>query len=341
MVLRIRTRLCAAVTLGMTAILPTAPSQAAAPPDQSKAEGQAYPSRPLRIVDGYTAGGATDLIPRMIGQKLTERFGNAVIVENRLGFNSNIGAEFVAKAPPDGYTLFHASVFALASSASLYPQSKLGYDVLNDFAYVTLTGAGTYVLAMTPSLPVKSVSELAALAKSQPGRIRYGSSGVGGAAHLAGELLSSRAGVEMLHVPYKGGAAMLAAVAGGEVQISFTSLAGGLPLVKAGRITALAVTSANRTKTFPDVPTISESGFPGYDLTGWYGLLAPAATSSAIVELLNGEIRKIVQSSDIQEKFANLGLDATGSTPERFKEIMRAQIQTLAKIIKGAGIKPE
>ena len=338
-VTRLAARVCAALTIVVIAIFPIARSEAADSLAPRIAKAENYPHKPIRVIDPFAAGGATDLMGRLIGQKLTERFGQPVIVDNRTGAGGNVGAEMAAKATPDGYTLFMGVVLALAPGASLYPQ--LGYDAMKDFAYVTLMAGGSYVLAMTPSTPVKSMAELVVLAKSQPGKIRYGSSGVGGPAHLAGELLKSRAGVDILHVPYKGAAPILAAVVGGEVQLGFSSLAGALPMIKAGRVTPLAVTSAQRAKALPDVPTIAESGFPGYDLTPWYGLLAPAATPSAIVKPLSVEIGKLLQSPDVQAAFGTMGLDATASTPERFRQIMQEAITTAAKIIKDVGIKIE
>lgn len=337
--LSLAARVCAAIMIGVIAFLPIARSEAATPPTQRIAEAEDYPRKPIRIIEGFTIGGGSDAMARMIGEKLTERFGQQVVVDNRPGAGSNIGAKIAATAPPDGYTLFAGLALALGSSVSLYPQR--GYDVMKDFAFITLTAAGTYVMVVTPSVPARSVAALVVLAKSRPGQLNYGSSGVGSAGHLSGELLKSRAGVDILHVPYKTGESMLGAVAGGEVQVSYPSIAVSTPLIKAGRITALAVTSLKRAKALPDLPTIAESGFPGYDVTAFYGLLAPAATPSAIVKSLNVEIRKILQLPDVQGKAAPFGLEATASTPEDFKEIMRAEIEKWAKVIKEAGIKPE
>lgn len=335
--LKLAARLCAAITIGVMAFLPIARSEAATPLTQRMAGD--YPDKPIRIIDPFAAGGSTDYMARLIGQKITERFGQPVIVDNRPGAAGNLAAELVAKATPDGYTLLMAVVSALAPSVSLYP--GLGYDVMKDFAYVTLLAGGSYVLVVTPSVPARSVAELVVLAKSRPGQISYGSSGVGGPLHLAGELLKSRAGVDMLHVPYKGAAPIMAAVAAGEVHVGFASVAGALPLIKAGRVTALAVTSAKRAKPFPELPTIAESGFPGFDVTPWYGVLAPGATPAAIVTALNLEIGRILQLPDVQAKFAAQGLEVTASTPERFKQIIQTEIEQSAKVIKDAGIKPE
>lgn len=299
----------------------------------------AYPNRPIRVIDAFAAGGGTDIMARLIGQKLTDRFRQSIIVDNRPGAGGNVGAEIAAKASPDGHTLLIGAVPALAPSVTLYP--RLAYNVMKDFAFVTLVASGTYVLFVQPSLPVKSVADLIAHAKSNPGKLSYGSTGVGGPAHLAGELFKSRAGVNILHVAYKGTPPILGAVATGEVQLGYLTLAGVLPSMKARRINALAVTSAKRVKGAPELPTIAESGLPGYDVTPWYGFLAPTGTPNATIALLNTEIGKVLQAPDIQEKFAVQGLEATASTPEQFRSIMRAEIDKWAKVIREAGIKAE
>ena len=303
------------------------------------AAAETYPSRPIRVIDAFAAGGGTDIMARLIGQRLTDALGQPIVVDNRPGAGGNIGAEIAAKASADGHTLFLAAASAVAPSATLYP--RLSYNALKDFAYVTLVASGTYVLFVQPALPVKSVADLIALAKASPGKLSYGSTGVGGPAHLAGELFKSRAGVNILHVAYKGTPPILGAVAAGEVHLSYLTLAGVLPSWKAGRITALAVTSAKRVKGAPELPTIAESGLPGYDVTPWYGVLVPAGTSGPIIKRLNAEIAQVLRSPDIQEKFAVQGLDATASTPERFRQIMQAEIQKWAKVIQQAGIKAQ
>lgn len=298
-----------------------------------------YPTRPIRVIDAFAAGGGTDIMARLIGQKLTDRFKQSIVVDNRPGAGGNVGAEIAAKAAPDGYTLFIAAVPAVAPSATLYP--RLPYNATKDFAYVTLVASGTYVLFVQPSLPVKSVADLIALAKASPGKLSYGSTGVGGPAHLAGELFKSRAGVSIVHVPYKGTPPILGAVASGEVQLGYLTLAGVLPSWKTGRITALAVTSAKRVRGAPQLPTIAESGLPGYDVTPWYGILAPVGTPGPIVALLNAEIGRVVQMPEIREKLAVQGLEAIASTPEQFREIMRSEIDKWARVIKEAGIKAD
>ena len=299
----------------------------------------AFPSRPIRIIDAFAAGGGTDIMARLIGQRLTDRWKQPVVVDNRPGAGGNVGAEIAAKASPDGYTLMIGAVPALAPSATLYP--KLGYDVMKDFAFVTLVASGTYVLFVQPALPVKSVADLITYAKANPGFLSYGSTGVGGPAHLAGELFESRAGVNLLHVAYKGTPPILGAVASGEVHLGYLTLAGVLGSIQAGRIRALAVTSAKRVKGAPDIPTIAESGLPGYDVTPWYGILAPAGTPGRIVKALATEIGRIVQSPEIQERLAVQGFEATLSTPDQFRNIMRAEIDKWAKVIRDAGIQAQ
>jgi tripartite-type tricarboxylate transporter receptor subunit TctC len=228
---------------------------------------------------------------------------------------------------------------ALAAGVSLYPH--LPYNVIKDFSYVTLVASGTFVVVVTRSSPAKSVSDLVALAKSTPGKLAYSSAGVGSPLHLAGELLQRRIGIDMVHVPYKGGAPAIAAVTSGEVQVGFGSMAAALPLIKAGRLTALGITSAKRVQAFPELPTIAESGYPDFDITPTYGVLAPATTPAAVIELLNAEIGKILESRDVHAIFASQALEPAGSTPARFKQVMQAEIDQWARVIKDAKIKLE
>jgi tripartite-type tricarboxylate transporter receptor subunit TctC len=310
-------------------------AMAADAPRISKADN--YPHKSLRVIDPFAAAGASDVIARLVGQKFTERFGEAFVVDNRPGAGGNVAAKMAAEAPADGYTLMNVVVLSLAPSVSLY--ANPGFDAMKDFAYLTVLAGGSYVIVAQPSFPAKTIAELVALAKSQPGKIGYGSSGVGGPVHIAGELLKSRAGINLLHVPYKGAAPIMTAVASGEVPIGFPSVAGALPLIKAGRVITIAVTSAQRSKILPNVPTIAESGYPGYDITPWYGIAAPAGTPNAIVRGLSAEIGKIMQLPEMQTALAAQGLDAASSTPERMRDIVREAIATCAKIIKDVGIK--
>ena len=325
------------VALAVIAFVATVSAHAAAPASPRMAPAEDYPNKPIRIVDPFAAGGSTDFMARLLGQRITERYAQPVIVDNRPSAAGNTAAELVAKAQPDGYTMLMAVVAALAPAVTLYPNR--GYDVMRDFAFVTLLAKGSYALVAAPALPVKSVGDIVALAKKQ--QLSYGSSGVGGPLHLAGELLKSRAGVNILHVPYKGAAPVMAAVVAAEIQLGFGSVAGALPLIKAGRVVPIAVTSASRAKALPDIPTIAESGFPGYDVTPWYGLLAPSATPPRVVAGLNAEIGRLLKLPDIQEKFLSLGLEAAPSTPARFREVVQNEIALATKIIRDAGIKAE
>jgi tripartite-type tricarboxylate transporter receptor subunit TctC len=330
-VIRYAAQLVAAVA---AATVPAVAHAASAPAHRPAGD---YPNRPIRIVDGYAAGAMNDFAARLVGQHLSERTGQPVVVENRPGATGNIGAALAAKAAPDGYTLFIALSSSMAASVTLFPD--VGYDLLKDFAYISTVGSGTYVLVAGPTVPAKSLSALIALAKAKPGHIRYGSSGVGGPLHLGMEVLNRSAGIEMTHVPYKSSALMAPAMVADEVHVGFSSLASSLPLIKAGRLMPLAVTGAKRTNALPDTPTVAESGFPGFNVTPWYGLLAPAATPAAIVKELNSEINKILLLPDVQAKFAVQGVEAAGSTPERFKEIMQAEVELWAKVIRDGNIK--
>src|ERR1043166_985827 len=295
-----------------------------------------YPSKPVRIIDGFAAGGNTDYMARLIGAKLTERFGQTVIVENRPGATGNIGAEITARANPDGYTLFMGNSMVLSVSRSLYP--KLVYDLLKDFSCISRGATAAQVLVTHPSVPARAVSEFVASARLKPKAISYGSSGVASPGHLVMELLQSRTGMELLHVPYKGGPPSISALAGGEVRIAATSLAAALPMIEAKRLNVLAVTSAKRMSALPGVPTVAESGFPGFDVVYTLGVLAPTGTPAAIVKLLNAEILNFVQTDDVRAKFAAQGLEAAGSTPNEFRAVVEAEIAVWGRVIKDANI---
>lgn len=259
-----------------------------------------------------------------------------MIVDNRPGAGGNLSAEIAARATPDGYTLHMNLPGGMASGRVLFP--KLAYDISKDFAYITLVAAGTYVLVAHPAVPAKTISELVALAKAKPDQLRFGSAGIASPPHLAFELLKLRTGTKMLHVPYKGAGPLVASLIGGEVQLGFVSPAGASALVKAGRLNALAVSSAKRAKSLPNVPTVAESGFPDFDVTPWYGYMAPAGTPKRIVQLLNEEIGKILEMPDVQSAFLTQGLEATRSTPERMRQIMHEELVRWTKVIKEANI---
>jgi len=297
---------------------------------------ESYPVRPIRVIDGYPAGGPTDFQARVIGPKLTERFGQTVIVDNRPGATGNVGAETAARANPDGHTLLIAASTTLAAGRSLY--AKLGYDLMKDFAFVSRTSIGTNVLLAHPSVPAKSVQELVALVRSKPKALRFGSGGVASSTHLAMELLLARTGMQLQHVPYKGGAPLLIALAGGEVEVGFSALTGALPMIQSKRLIALAVAGTKPIASLPGVPPVAESGYPGYSATSTFGVLAPVGTPAAVVRLLNAEIRTILQSEEVRARFAEQGLEASGSTSDEYRALTQAELTQWARVIKDANI---
>jgi tripartite-type tricarboxylate transporter receptor subunit TctC len=300
--------------------------------------GQTYPNRPLRIIDPYPAGGQGDVLARIIAPKVSESVGQPVVVENRPGLAGNIGAEVAAKSPPDGYTLFMGTTVALGPSRSLY--SKLPYDAIRDFAPVTRVGAGAYVLVVHPSLPVKSVKELVALAKARPGQLDYASAGgAGSGSHLSSELFRLRAGIDLAHIPYKGGPPAVVAVVSGETALGIMTVLAALGQINTGRMRALGVTSLQRMSLLPDVPTIAESGYPGFEVTPVAGLFVPAKTSKDIIARLNTDVRKVLATSDVRQRFDAQGVVASGSTPEELGAILAAEVEKWAKVIKAAGIR--
>ena len=303
----------------------------------SAAQAQAYPNRPVRVIDAFPAGGAGDVIARIMAPRLTEVLGQPVVVENRPGAGGNIGAEFAARAAPDGYTMFMGVTSVLAPSRSLYP--KLPYDALRDFAPVSRAGSGAYMLVAHPSLPVRSVKDLVALAKANPGQLKYASGGVGSGQHLAGELFRSRTGTNLTHVAYKGGPPAVIAVTSGESEIGFVTVTSGLGQVSAGRMRALAVTSPKRMAALPNVATIAESGYPGFEITPVFGFYVPVATSKDIVAQLNAAIRKVIDMSEIRERFAAQAVEPAGSTPAELGAILTSEIALWAKVIKAGGIR--
>jgi len=299
---------------------------------------QAYPSKPVRIVVPFAAGGGTDIVSRVVAQKLTVSLGQTVIVDNRPGAGGIIGTELVARAPADGYTLL-AMPSAFSINPSLY--AKVPYDPIKDFEQVsTLT---TYMLFLVahPSLPARNVKSLIALARTRPGRTTYASSGVGTTAHIAGELFSHMTGVRMTHIPYKGSGPSIPAVMSGEVAILFGSNT-AVPYAKSGKLVALGVTGSQRSPLFPELPTIAEAGIPGYEVTSWIALFAPAGTPSAIVRKISTEASKGVRQADAAEIFSQQGLDqAPAGSPEELAKMIRTEVPKWAKLIKEAGIKPE
>jgi tripartite-type tricarboxylate transporter receptor subunit TctC len=301
------------------------------------ASAQAYPSRPIRIVVGFQAGGAVDISSRAIGRQLTEALGQSVIVDNRPGAAGNIAADIVAKAQPDGYTLLMSNL--TIAIPSLF--TKLPFDVNKDLTPVSLVTNGPSVLVVHPSLAVASVKELIAAAKAKPGQLTYGSGGLGNITHLEMVLFTNMAGVEMVHVPYKGGAPSVVGLLSGEVQILFTSIPSVLPQITARKLKPLAVSTARRSSALPDIPTVDEAGLRGYDASSWYGLFAPAGISKNVLNVLSREIVKIMQVQEVRDRFAADGFEPVGSSPEEFAKFMREEIAKWGKIVKTAGIKGE
>ena len=297
---------------------------------------QSYPNKPIRFIVAMPPGGTTDIIARIIGQKLTESWGQQVLVDNRPGASGIVGMEMGAKAVPDGYTIIVTPSNTYAINPSLF--KKLPYDVVKDFAPVAVLAQNPFVLLLHPSVPANSVKELIALAKSKPGQINYSSVGIGTAFHLAMEMFKSMAGIDLVHVPYKGAAASLTALLSGEVTVAFDALLTTTPHVKAGRLKALAVTGVKRAPELPNLPTMAEAGLPGYLVMGGFGVFAPAATPKEIVTKLNAEIVKILHMPDVRERFFGLGAEPVGNTPEQFAAIIKSEIAKWAKVIKDANI---
>ena len=296
------------------------------------------PSRPVHIVVAFPPGGGTDIVARLLQPRLAESWGQQVIVDNRAGASGVIGTEFAAHSAPDGTTLFLGTLGNLAVNQHLYP--KMTVDPLRDFAPVTQVVAVHFVMVANPSVPARNVSELIALAKSEPGKINYSSSGPGGAPHLAGELLKSMAGVDIVHVPYKGSAPSFQDLLGGRVSFTCDSLVQALPYIRDGRLRALAVLGAARTPLLPDVPTVGET-LPGYELTNWFGLVAPSATPAAIVAKINADVVKVLKDPAIAERLSGMGATAIGNSPAEFGAVMRADSEKWGKLIREARIRAE
>lgn len=299
-----------------------------------------YPSRPIRFVVPSGAGGVTDILARAIGQRLTERFGQQVIVDNRSGAGGIVGLEMLARSNPDGYTISQGGVGPLAVNPSLY--AKLPYDPLKDFAPILRAVSALNVLVVHPSVPVQSVKDLIAFARANPGKLNYGSSGAGRADHLAGELFSMMAGVRMQHVPYKGGGPAMTDLVGGNLQLIFATVSTAAGHMKSGKVRTIANTSAVRSDLFPDLPTIGESGVPGFAIDNWYSFIAPAGTPAPIVDMLNVEIARTLSLPDVKERLHVLGIvPFTTARPAEFAQYLRAEIAKYAKLVKAVGITPE
>ena len=303
------------------------------------AAAQTYPSRPVRLVIPFSAGGAADVPARILTQRLSDGLGQQVIIENRPGAGSTIGAEAAAKAPPDGYTLFWISNTHFVS-ATLH--KKLNYDALNDFAPVTQVTSAPNILVVHPSLPAKNVKELVVLAKAKPGQIDYASSGNGSTQHLTGALFCSMAGIRMTHIPYRGSGPVTADLLGGQVQVAFPGIAGMLPHIKSGRLRALGVTGNKRSAELPDVPTIAEAGVKGYEMVAWFGVSGPKALPRDVQMKLHGELLRILKTPEMQKSLASVGQEpAWQETPERFFDFLKVESAKWAKVVRDSGAQLE
>jgi tripartite-type tricarboxylate transporter receptor subunit TctC len=304
----------------------------------SPALAQAFPSKPIRFIVPFTPGGPTDQTARLLGNRAADLFNQPVVVENRGGANGNIGMELAVKSAPDGYTWVIATVGTIAVNPSLY---KLPFDMLKDFAPVIHLTNSPAVLVVHPSLPVKSVKDLIALAKKRPGELTFGSSGSGGLGHISGEMFRQLAGVEMVHIPYKSSAPGLVDLLGGQISMMFENTISAVPHVKAGKLRALAVTTATRSPVLPDVPTVGESGLAGYANNSWNGILVPGGTPRELITRLNAEFVRILREPDVRERLSAVGAEIVASTPEQFGAMIRSEIDKLAKVVKAAKIKVE
>jgi len=302
------------------------------------AHAQPYAARPVHVVVPFSAGGPNDIIARLVAHKLAEALGQQMVIDNRPGAGGNIGTDFVAKAPPDGYTLLSAGPGSLITNPLI---QKVPYETERDFAPVSLMAAAPNVLVVHPSVPAKTVKELIALARAQPGRLNYASAGPGSSSHLAVALFAAMAGIDIAHVPYKGTGPGLNDLVAGQVQLAIFGIPPVLPHVRRGTVRALGVTGSRRSAELPEVPTIDEAGVPGYEVNPWYGLLAPAGTPPAIVARLSAEVTKIVRAPEMREKLATQGAEPVGGTPEEYAAVIRADTVTWTRVIRQAGIKGE
>ena len=322
-----RTALCTALLcLAIAALLP-------------QAQAQGWPSRPVKMVVGFPPGGGTDILARIVAQKLSEAWGQPVIVENRPGASATIGANAVAKAAPDGYTLSMGQLTPNAIAPALFP--KLPYDAAKDFVPIILVGTSPNVLVIHPALPAKNVAELVALAKSKPGKLTYASSGPGSLQHIAAELFKSVAGVDIVHVPFKGSGQAVIDLVSGQVDMNFDSIPAVIQQVKSGKLRAIAVTAAKRASAFPEIPPIAESGYADYDLTTWWGLFAPAGTPAEIVNKVHRDTLAALHNAELKQRFAHLSVDPGGGTPREFADYVRQEIAKYDKLVKQLNIKVE
>ena len=302
------------------------------------ASAQSYPSRVVRMVVAYPPGGSIDVVARLVNQRLTTAFGHQFIIDNRAGAAGNIGTDYVAKATGDGYTLLMGSAASISSAPAVY--AKLPYDPMRDLAPIIQVANQPNVLTAHPSVPARTLKEFIAIAKANPGKFNYGSSGIGASQHMTAELFAMLTGVKIEHIPYKGGTPAMTDLISGQIDFMFTPAPNAIAFVKSGKIRGIAVTSLKRSSALPELPTMDESGLKGFELLGWIGLLGPAGTPREIVDRLNSEINKML-AGDIRGRLTELGLDAVGGTPEQFAAFIRQDIAKYVKIVKVAGIAPQ
>ncbi|MCE9642221.1 MAG: tripartite tricarboxylate transporter substrate binding protein [Betaproteobacteria bacterium] len=311
---------------------------ALAPVGFAVAHAQTYPDRPIRMIVPFAPGGGTDIVSRLVAQRLADSIKQSIVVDNRAGGAGNIGAELVARASPDGYTLLVGSATILAVNPVIF---KVSYNPSRDFAPITLLGSQPHLMVVHPSVPANSVREFVALAKEKSLKLNYGSSGTGGPAHLGGELFKIVAGIDMLHIPYKGTGPAVIDLVGGQLQVGLLSLASSMPHVKTGRLRALAVTSPKRAVVAPELPTIAESGYPGFEVRSWYGLLAPAGTPKAIIDKLSSQIASVLRQPEVIAKLAGDGAEPGGDTPAEFAAYIKNEAERWGKVVKTAGIRAD
>lgn len=301
------------------------------------AQAQGYPNKPVRVIVPYPAGGTTDIIARVAAQQLSERLKQPFVVENKAGANGAIGSVEVARAPADGYTLLMGTASTHGINSAVY--KSLPYDAVKDFAPVTIVASTPNIIAVHPSVPAKNLQELLALAKAQPGKLNYGSTSLGGSPHMSAELLKMMAGVDMVHVPYKGAAPMLTDLMGGQVQIGFDNLPSTINFVRSGKVRAIAVTTPQRWPGAPDIPTVAESGLPGYEVSGWFGLLAPAGTPPAVLATIQQALAEAVKQPDVNKQMLDLGAQPVANTPDAFAKLVQADVAKWRDVVKTTGVK--
>jgi tripartite-type tricarboxylate transporter receptor subunit TctC len=300
---------------------------------------QAYPAKPIRFVAPFPPGGSSDVLARFLGQKLAENLGQPLVIENHPGASGNIGHQLVARAAGDGYTLLISSSSILCNNPYLF--KSLGFDPVADFAPISTVASAGQVLTVHPSVPAKDVRELIALIKASPGKLNYGSGGIGIQSHISAEMFKSMAGVDLFHVPYKGTTQAVQAAVAGQVQVVFGDMIPAIPQIKAGKLRPLAVTTLQRAPQLPDVPTMTEAGVPGYDASLWWAMLLPRSASAELVGRLNGELGRIMKQADVQERYAGMGVVTEHSSPQQLAEAIRTRGQQMAKVLKAAGVQPE